>query len=542
MKTLIAQLRRLFSPADKRKFIFIIMLMTISGVLELAGIGLLVGAVKIFLSPADHRKTTILIGIAAVALLLVLKNLFALLIINIQARFIRNKQHDLTERYFRACLNSSYLYYTAHTPSQFSGNIERILRMFDNFITPAMQLCADTVVILFLAAAAIYFLPWITIAGVAFMFFSSGTLYLFSRRLDRKLGAKRQLLDEAENKLRISALLGWLQIKSAGGEKIFSQRYSRLTGEICRNAASAYTLGQIPRLSLETCAIILACGIFAILFVCNVPMDQILLSFAVIVATLSRLLPALSRFSYNLTQLRCNMELTIAIIDSLFEIPQEKLTASTPAPDADNDISFDRITFAYPGKEAVFKEFSLTITRRSTHGISGKSGRGKSTLISLLLGLLSPGKGTISAGNVPVANDLHFWRQQCGYVPQDVTLFDCSLRENVAFGIPANEIDDDKVRQALLAAQLPDFTDRLQENISGTGKNISGGQKQRIGIARALYRDPKLLILDEATSALDQNTENAFCQTLQQLKGKMTIVIISHRQTTLNGCDQITEL
>lgn len=175
-------------------------------------------------------------------------------------------------------------------------------------------------------------------------------------------------------------------------------------------------------------------------------------------------------------------------------------------------------------------------------GVTGTTGSGKTTLVDLLLGLLKPQKGMILVDGRNVAENLVSWRKLIGYVPQHIQLWEGSIRENVAFGVPDEEIDDAKVVQALKLAQLYPLVESLPGGIefrlSDDGNNLSGGQRQRLGIARALYHEPKMLILDEATSALDSETEKAFVEALEILSGKVTMIVIAHRLSTLNKCDR----
>ena len=174
-------------------------------------------------------------------------------------------------------------------------------------------------------------------------------------------------------------------------------------------------------------------------------------------------------------------------------------------------------------------------------GISGRSGTGKTTLINLLATLFHPQGGRIKCGGTDISRNIPAWRKQLGFVPQNVFIFDGSLRENVALGCEKEKIDDAKVASALRDAQLANFAD-TPEMMLNSHSGLSGGQRQRIGIARALYNDPAVLILDEATSALDAATETGFLKVLENLRGKVTIIVISHRKETLDICDKIISL
>ena len=178
--------------------------------------------------------------------------------------------------------------------------------------------------------------------------------------------------------------------------------------------------------------------------------------------------------------------------------------------------------------------------------VVGRTGSGKSTLADLVMGLLQPESGVILADGKPIAGHLHSWRNLIGYVPQAIYLLDDSVRNNVALGVPQDEIDDVKVCAALDMAQLlddvEDMPGGLDAPVGENGCQFSGGQRQRLAIARALYRQPELLILDEATSALDTATEDAFVKALEALQGRITMLVIAHRLSTVGNCDRTIRL
>ena len=213
----------------------------------------------------------------------------------------------------------------------------------------------------------------------------------------------------------------------------------------------------------------------------------------------------------------------------------------------DNKICFDSIKFGYSEESPIiFDAFSLEIPRNSSVAFVGPTGCGKTTLIDLLLELLKPLSGAISVDGVNIEENLPAWQKRIEYVPQFIFLLDDTIKANVAFGVSSDKIDDNRVRECLQIAQILDFVENLPKGIDNLiGENrirLSGGQRQRIGIARALYHRPEILVLDEATSALDNDTEKAFVDALGSLHGKLTIIIVAHRLTTVQNCDRIVKL
>ena len=204
------------------------------------------------------------------------------------------------------------------------------------------------------------------------------------------------------------------------------------------------------------------------------------------------------------------------------------------------------MNFYYVKRESVLTSFTENIKKFSFVGISGKSGSGKSTLIDLITGLIPPNSGKILVDGRNISENLESWQRKIGYVSQNSFLLDTSIIENVAFGVEKQNINLTNVKKALNDAQIINFVENLEKNfetiVGEKGLQLSGGQKQRIAIARELYRNPELLILDEATSALDEETENQFLEFLENLKGKITVLISSHRANTFKKCDKIIEL
>ncbi len=555
MKKYLEQFRKLFTPADKKKFLAIILLMALAGIMEMAGIGLLAVAATIFLEPdgfisrnlygefhkffpGASQQIFTLTAISSVLLLLIFKNMFALFIIALQSRFLRNRQHRLSCRLFNAYINADYRHYISRSADEYNGAIERIKRLFDYFFQPATQLVADSIVIFCLILASLLLLPWRAIMLLGALVIAAWLITKLFQQLNQRLGKEQFQQELKENKLRLNVLLGMEQIKISGAEEYFYKRLKNETADLCHRLGTLYTLGQIPRLALESVAMLMVCVIFAVLLLSATPNEEILLFFTIIIAAMARVLPALSRAHYNLTQIKQNSVFLDEFSAELNNIAQETPPVSNEHFDYNGDIVIEKLRFSYiPGKP-VINELNCEFRSRQITGIAGRSGTGKTTLINLIAGLFIPESGKISANGSDISLNYPAWRRQIGYVPQNIFIFDGTLRENIALGTDPDEIDDNRITEVLKLAQLSEFSENPAMMLN-SASGLSGGQRQRIGIARALYRNPGVLILDEATSALDGNTENALLKVLQDLRGKTTIIVISHRQETLNICDKI---
>jgi ABC-type multidrug transport system fused ATPase/permease subunit len=272
---------------------------------------------------------------------------------------------------------------------------------------------------------------------------------------------------------------------------------------------------------------------------------------ALLAVTAWRALPALNRVIKSFTQIRRAMPYIHSVMDSFraIEEQEEKLALDASRTHGRRvafarAVSFDRVSFSYQGSNRpVLQEVSFAIEKGQTVGIIGTSGAGKSTLVDLFIGLLEPTSGSICIDGVPLINALQQgWIDHIGYVPQAPYIYDGTLAENVAFGLPAEEMDRERVSACCRMAAmefLESFPQGIDTPIGERGVRLSGGQMQRVAIARALYYRPEVLVFDEATSSLDTASEKAIQKTMYSFKGSQTLLIIAHRLSTVEDCDLI---
>ncbi|MFI3213933.1 MAG: ABC transporter ATP-binding protein, partial [Eubacteriales bacterium] len=263
-----------------------------------------------------------------------------------------------------------------------------------------------------------------------------------------------------------------------------------------------------------------------------------------------RLLPSVGKINEHVNNIFYALPSIELIYEDLKQIEEYKQqTITKPLDDwkFTKQLEAKKVTYYYPEREtAVIKEASFVVPKGKTVAFIGASGSGKTTMIDIMLGLLEPKMGKITADGLNIYKNLETWHENLGYIPQTIYLSDDTIRNNIAFGIKPSEIDDEKIMEALKKAQLDEFVELLPEGletfVGDRGVRISGGQRQRIGIARALYHDPEILVLDEATSALDNETETAVMEAIDSLHGTKTIIIIAHRLTTIKNADIVYEV
>ena len=332
--------------------------------------------------------------------------------------------------------------------------------------------------------------------------------------------------------------------KLLGREADFLNQYHVHNAGSEKVSRREFTLGALPRLWLEMLAICALAVLVIGMIGQGKPQDALLPALGLFAAAAFRLMPSANRV---INALQC-VRFSRPVIDMLSS-ELRLLDDTNPQPRGGPlpftmSLALDRIQFAYPSAETqALRGVSLTISRGSSVGFIGGSGAGKSTLVDIMLGLLTPDSGAVKVDGIDIRTNLRGWQDQIGYVPQSIFLTDDTLRRNVAFGLPSDQINEAGVWRAICAAQLTQFVEDLPKGletlVGERGVRLSGGQRQRIGIARALYHDPSVLVLDEATSSLDTGTERSFMEAVRALQGDKTVIIVAHRPSTVEHCNRL---
>ncbi len=364
------------------------------------------------------------------------------------------------------------------------------------------------------------------------------------------------LLGQVGIKLRIArlqtlqqALTSIKEVKVLGRESYFLKAFNGLRQRHAANQARSATLSQMPRQVLEVVVVGgLLLVIVAILLQGRASAD-IIAVLGLFAMAAFRIMPALNRMvnAYNTIK---NGQAAVEEVWADYSNPNlaEALPPANALPVSFvNDLQLCDVSFTYEASTArVIDNVSLRVRRGESIGFVGPSGAGKSTLIDIVLGLLAPQQGRTLVDGIDIAVDLRGWQRLIGYVPQTISLVDDTLRNNVAFGIEPDQIDESRVWRVLAMARLDEFCRTLPEGLdTGLGERgvrLSGGQRQRVGIARALYHDPQVLIFDEATSALDSESERDITETIEAMRGDKTVLIIAHRLSTVKRCDRLVLL
>lgn len=497
----------------------------------------------------DDRTFVFWVGIVAIVGFVV-ANIYVFFKNALVIRFATGHMGSLASRILRHYMNKPYSFFIENHSAKIAKDVLVQSDMVANTVLLSWMTALSES---FTLAALIFLILWVDITAGLTIVFGLGTIvagaYFTIRRKVYTLG---QTSDEA-NSRRFAYCLETLgavkEIKATETEDFFCRAFEPHAKEM----ASAYTrtnvLQSLPSYFVQavSASFIIGLGLYEIRR--GTDFSRIVPMLSIYVVAGYRLLPSLMKFAGSISQLRQQR----AVFDNVAALLEESESLFVqPPPPRDipllDGLAADGVVFRYPGQtQPVFDGLDLKFAEKEFVAIVGTSGAGKSTLVDLLLGLLTPEKGRILVGGAPLSPALlPHWRRKVAYIPQSVFLLDGTIADNISFGIWPEHVDDARVRRAAETARIGDLVASLAEGyrsgVGERGSKLSGGQRQRLGIARALYRDPAVLIMDESTSALDGITESEIVRALEGLKGRMTMIVIAHRHSTVRVCDRVVLL
>jgi HlyD family secretion protein len=457
---------------------------------------------------------------------------------------------ELSIRLFQHYMQQPWLFHASGSSSQLINKVsQEASRVTNSVIQPLMKMNAKGMLALVMTTAIFVFNPLVAIAGVILFGAAYWVLFHTVRKRLARNGKTISTTSRARFKLMNEGFGGIKDTLLLGRQADFNRRFEVTNRKYARAKGVTSALSQVPRYGME----LLAFGavIFLVLYLLAVHeanLGNILPILSMYALAGFKLLPAFQQIYASLATVKGN----IASFDILEEdlVASQNITQAQPADKAGKlsprqGITLDNIHFCYPGtEEKALNGLTLEIPVNHVIGLVGATGSGKSTAIDIFLGLITPRCGALKVDGEPLSGlSLRAWQNNVGFVPQSIFLSDASIRENIAFGLPPEEIDDGRVKRAAKMALLDEFLERLPDGLeTGVGERgiqLSGGQRQRIGIARALYDDADVLVLDEATSSLDGITEKLVMDAIHNFAGKKTIIMIAHRLATVKQCDSI---
>jgi ATP-binding cassette subfamily C protein len=459
---------------------------------------------------------------------------------------------SIASRLANGYLRMPYAFHLTRNSSELIRNTHSaVLTVVNEAVVPTVTLFADSLLVTGLTIVLLIVAPLATLmAAVALTALIGLLLYVIHPRL-KAWGQTAQETNKATVKVLQESLQGVRDIKVLSREPFFERLFAGSYRRYSRARYLRNTAVEIPQTTVETGIVLLVLALFATQVSRGDSQTDALAVLGVFAYAAIRLKPPLQRISQNLNSLKFagaavdHVHEDLALVEGT-RVQGSETSTITPLP-FERGLGLRRVGFKFPGSEEwVLRDIDLAISRGESIGVVGLTGAGKTTLMDILLGLLEPNEGGVEVDGVDIQSHVKAWQQNIGLVPQNLFLFDDTLRRNVALGISDDEIDDALLHQSIQAAQLEEFIatlpDGLDTVLGERGLRLSGGQRQRVAIARALYSQPKVIVLDEGTSALDNTTEANFMRAMNGLRGDRTLIVVAHRLTTVQHCDRIVFL
>lgn len=553
-----------FDKKEKRVFFFIFFLMITGAIIELLGIGIVVpifavigetdiagkypAAADIFRFFGNPDHNTIVIGAMLFLLsIYIIKTLFLSYLYHKQSNFIYKLSARLTSRLFELYIRQPYTFHLEKNSAHLIRNATADVVTLASSVQAFLVVLTESFVLIGLFLLLVFVEPYGALLSIITLGISGLGFHYFTKKSILKWGDANRIHAGKRFQHLQQGLGATKDVKLLGREQEFIKQFDIHNNKMGHYSELQYTVSQLPRLFIELLAIVGLALIVISMVLLKKDISAILPTLALFAAAAFRLMPSVNRilgsiqvvqFGVSSIEAVCAEIRTLKMIE--IETPQNKLHFH-------KKIEIRELSFSYSSAlSKTIDNISLSIEKGESIGIIGESGAGKSTFVDNFLGLLKNDNGGIYIDGMNIYEDIKGWQRLIGYVPQNIYLTDDSIRRNIAFGLPDEDINDNMVMDAIRAAKLESLLGELeagQDTIVGErGVRLSGGQRQRIGIARALYHKPQILVLDESTSSLDHDTEKSIMEEINAMHGEKTILIVAHRLTTVNKCDKIIRL
>lgn len=458
-------------------------------------------------------------------------------------RFIARYKISLETVLVNKFVLAPYLQQIGNNSSYYLRTVRDADLFINKVLLPSINSILDSLIVISIVGVLMFQLPLALIGLLVLVVAISFVLIALLRRKMKSLGGREMNFRQEVLKVLNETFMLNKEIHVYVNYSFFSNRFRKVSSSLNRTVFQHGRLNIAIKPLMEVISI-LALVVIVLYFVAN-PQQSVMGFLALLAVALVKMLPSLQNLTTSINSIQYNSP----VLDNIHSIlkedkPSEVLPEHSHEKISFDSVVFDRVTFNYPGKEKpALSDLSVNIRRNQVVGVIGISGAGKSTFVDLVLGLIHPTKGKVLIDDQLMADAGDAWRNNIGYVPQNLNLLDDTIQSNILFG---RAYDPEKMKYALQFSGVNSFIGVLEKGldteVGERGIKVSGGQRQRIGIARALYNQPGLLIFDEATSSLDSESEELVTDTIYTLKGKITVLIISHRYPVLKHCDQILEL
>lgn len=557
---------RILNKEQRRGVLGLSILIIIGAFLELLGISLIFPAINLFVNPDDNVVIDFLIKnnleylvnyfelkyfFLFLFIIYFFKNIFLSILTWLQFKWASNIQIYFSKKLFEDYLFRPYLFHTKVGSSELFKNLEEI-DMFGRAISNALSFITEVVIVSAIFCFLFYFQPYAALTTIGIFSILALAFYSYFRKKLNSLGKDRQsFLAGRVKSIKESFGSAIRDIKINNKEKEFLNIYDKFNSNYCNVGLIASTIQEIPKFIFEQFAILILLLLVIILEMLgknNIETISILGLF--LIATF-RVLPSIRKILHSYQYINYGTA-SVQLIKNELESKNPDFDDSFHSQkngvniDLKSNIVFEKVNFYYDSHKSIFNNLNLRIGVKTINGIYGDSGAGKSTFVDLLAGLVKPTNGEIFVDNKNIFKNLKSWQNKIGYVSQKVHILDASIEENIIFSKNLNTSKLRKVEEVVKLSGLNELINSLpnglKTQIGEEGSRLSGGQVQRLGIARALYKNPDILIFDESTSSLDLETEKQIFETIKNLKNEKTIFIISHQIKKLDFCDTIFEI
>tara|TARA_B100000989_G_scaffold124353_1_gene92024 strand:+ start:12557 stop:14227 length:1671 start_codon:yes stop_codon:yes gene_type:complete len=541
----------IIQKTNLKKLVFLSIFLFLGVLIESFGLGILYpifdfllnnDSTKFLIFEFESKSDVINFVLLSIGIIYIVKTLYLTLLTVKQNKFISFVTEKISNEIFSGYVNSQYSFHLKNNSSELVKNIQVELSNFTSYLSSVIFIISDLILVIAIVGTLIYLNPTGTILLIIYLVVASAFFLFFTNKKLNFWGLERFRIDKILALILTESLKGIIDVKVSNLETLFIKRYKEFNKDKFEYYWKQLTLGQIPRLYLELICIF-GFIFFILLTVSDTKSINTILPLAsVYIAAFFRVLPSVNRILSSYQQMIYYLP-SVELVKK--EINQNRLNVNKKIiiNNFKKTIYLNNISFKYD-KKRVLNDFKLKFQKGKTYRIKGPSGSGKSTLIGIILGLLKPNDGDIIIDNKKVID--FKWSKTLSYVSQNIFLFDGTIVENICLGIDKSKIKIQKVNEVLRKTNLYDFVysldDNINHNLGENGVNFSGGQSQRLAIARALYKNPEILILDEVTSALDSENENKILETIKNLDGQTTCIIISHKDKVNKVCDEIIKI
>lgn len=562
---LLRKLGYIFDKKDKRKIAILLLAVIVGSFLELMGVAIFNPYINIitnlkkiqgtwyleyFYNLFHFQSTKGFLAALSVGIIVIyiVKNVYLIVLRSNFFRFSYDTQRRLSTRLLVTYMKEPYTFHLNKNIATLQRSLQEDTNYFVQVIMYGLELITEITVCTVMGIYLFIVSKSITVIILGLLVSCAGGFLVFTKKYASRLGRENQGYREKIFQWMNQSIGGVKEIKILGREAFFSRKYERYYEKYARGLWISRTLSILPKYVVEAlCMSGLLLAIVVKMFFGEADFAYFIPQLGIFAVAAFRLMPSVGKLNEYTTSILYALPSVDLIYHDLREI--EDYVGKQDAEEREDwrlqgDVRIEHVTYCYPDTdEPVIRDANFSIPKGKTVAFIGASGAGKTTMVDIILGLLTPQEGKVTADGLDVFEKPKTWRSQVGYIPQVIYLSDDTIRNNIAFGVGENEIDENAVRQAMDEAQLSEFVDSLAYGldtiVGDRGVRLSGGQRQRIGIARALYHDPEILVLDEATSALDNDTEAAVMEAIERLQGMKTMIIIAHRLTTIRNADII---